>query len=144
MRHIVKKRVTGLSFTTGLVIRISHNEEEAPRSPKPSINSVSPGWVRFIGGSKGKQIYVTDLCHVVTQRIFSNKNKYFPPQTTSKARVRLSDDACPFIPDSEIHIITNHYIMSLCKQTKVYSYCTLVLKKEGDFLLLCKLSLGAL
>lgn len=32
-RHIVKRRLTALSFTTGLVIRISH--DEALRSPQP-------------------------------------------------------------------------------------------------------------
>lgn len=33
VRHIVKRRLTALSFTTGLVIRISH--DEAPHSPQP-------------------------------------------------------------------------------------------------------------
>lgn len=53
VRHTVKKRVTGLSFTTGLVIRISHDED--PRSLKPSINSMSPSLVHFIGYMKGKR-----------------------------------------------------------------------------------------
>lgn len=53
MRHTVKKRVTGLSFTTGLVIRISHDED--PRSLKPSINSMSPSLVHFIGYMKRKR-----------------------------------------------------------------------------------------
>lgn len=111
LRHIVKKRVTGLSFTTGLVIRISHDEEEAPRSLKPSINSMSPSLVHFIGGLMGGKIYVKDLCQIVSEcytfRNSSNKNK----QTTSKACVLLSDDVSSFISDKEIHIITDHYIM---------------------------------
>lgn len=53
VRHTVKKRVTGLSFTSGLVIRISHDED--PRSLKPSINSMSPSLVHFIGCMKGKR-----------------------------------------------------------------------------------------
>lgn len=53
VRHTVKKQVTGLSFTSGLVIRISHDED--PRSLKPSINSMSPSLVHFIGCMKGKR-----------------------------------------------------------------------------------------
>lgn len=93
MRRIVKKRVTGLSFTTGLVIRISHDEEEAPRSLKPSINSMSPSLAHFIGVlKKGKKIYVKDLSNSYRHRRFvfrniSSKDKYFRPQTTSKACV---------------------------------------------------------
>lgn len=98
MRHIVKKRVTGLSFTTGLVIRISHDEEEAPRSLKPSINSVSPSLAHF--RVQKKKIYVKDLCQIVTERnalcsgrFLIKKHKYFKPQTAFTSCVRLSDDA---------------------------------------------------
>lgn len=50
VRHIVKRRLTALSFTTGLVIRISH--DEAPRSPQP-LTLLQP--VCFIWLQKKKQ-----------------------------------------------------------------------------------------
>lgn len=34
VRHIVKNRLTGLSFTTGLVIRISHDEGRGSAQPE--------------------------------------------------------------------------------------------------------------
>lgn len=50
VRHIVKRRLTALSFTTGLVIRISH--DEAPHSPQP-LTLLQP--VCFIWLQKGKK-----------------------------------------------------------------------------------------
>lgn len=85
LRHIVKKGVTALSFTSRLVIRISHDEEEASRSLQTSINSMSPSLVHFIGifkrGGEG-EIYVTDLCQIVKgsdalcSQIFLNDDKH--------------------------------------------------------------------
>lgn len=36
-----RRRLTGLSFTTGLVIRISHDAKEAPHGPGPPVYAVS-------------------------------------------------------------------------------------------------------
>lgn len=57
----MKQRVTVLSFTTRLVIRISHDEEEAPRSLRPSINSMSRSLVHFIGGLKEKERFMSKI-----------------------------------------------------------------------------------
>lgn len=76
---------------------------EAPRSLKPSINSLSPSSVHFIVGlfllyRKSRFMSNSDRDHLVGN--ISNKNKYL--QTTS--------EAVSFIPDNEIRII-NNYIM---------------------------------
>lgn len=44
-----------LSFTTGLVIRISHEEEETPYSLKLPYLLTPPSWVHFTGGLKGNR-----------------------------------------------------------------------------------------
>lgn len=109
MRHTVKKRVTGLSFTTGLVSRISHDEEVAQRSLKPSINSMSPSLVQFIGVLKGKK----DLCQTVRERhtlclgIFLIKTNVCSLRLHLKLMFSMPDDT----RDNDFHIKTNHYIM---------------------------------
>lgn len=50
-RHIVKRRLTALSFTTGLVIRISH--DEAPRKPA-AINSAAASLLHLAAEKKKK------------------------------------------------------------------------------------------